>query len=377
MRNYIILNRNISSNIQGLLIQSLPPISKPKIRTQVEEIDGKDGDDVTPLGYSAYDKEFSIGLYGDFDINEVIKYFNSKGIVTFSNELDKYYNYQIVEQIDFERLIRFRTAKVKMHVQPFKYSAEDNSKTFNFDTSNKFNFLNWYNNRSVLSVTSGDFEITENNLTINGSMAMFLGTYSGSKTPTQADIDTINTFGVELLANTQYTLSVNSNQNQGDIYVMYYDENYSYITRKLFFLNEGNNSFIFTTPSNCKYVCLRIVSGMNVPLILSGFAIQLNTSASFDIYNSGNIYSKPILTITGGGNIGVYLNNIQLFQIELGTLGSITIDTTQMEAYNGTSLLNRIVTGNYDNFKLNVGKNNINFSGSITQVQIENYSRWI
>ena len=51
MRNYIILNGKKSTDINGLLIQSLPPISKPKIRTQIEEIDGRDGDIVTKLGY--------------------------------------------------------------------------------------------------------------------------------------------------------------------------------------------------------------------------------------------------------------------------------------------------------------------------------------
>ena len=130
MRNYIILNGNISTNISGLLIQSLPPISKPKIRTEVEEIDGRDGDIVTKLGYSAYDKEISIGLSYNYDIDEIINYFNSEGIVIFSNEPDKYYKYQILEQIDFERLIRFKTATVTLHMQPFKYSAEDNEKVF-------------------------------------------------------------------------------------------------------------------------------------------------------------------------------------------------------------------------------------------------------
>lgn len=234
MRNYIILNGNISTNIQGLLIQSLPPISKPKIRTQIEEIDGRDGDIITPLGYSAYDKELSIGLYSDFDINKVIEYFNSSGTVIFSNEPDKYYNYQILEQIDFERLIRFRTATVKMHMQPFKYSAEDNSKIFNI---------------------------------------------------------------------TNETL--------------------------------------------------------------------------IQIRNVGNIYSKPKLIITGSGNIGISLNGVQVFQIQLEEIGSITIDTNLMEAYNGTNLLNRLVVGNYDNFKLNVGNNNISWTGSITKIEIDNYSRWI
>lgn len=125
MRNYIILNGKNSNEINGLLIQELPPISKPLIRTEVEEIDGRDGDIVTPLGYSAYDKELTIGLYKDFDVNEVAAYFNSEGTVIFSNEPDKYYYYQITAQIDFERLVRYRTATVTMHCQPFKYSATE------------------------------------------------------------------------------------------------------------------------------------------------------------------------------------------------------------------------------------------------------------
>lgn len=125
MRNYIILNGKNSNQINGLLIQELPPISKPLLRNQIEEIDGRDGDIATPLGYSAYDKEFTIGLYKDFDVNEVASYFNSEGTVIFSNEPDKYYYYQITAQIDFERLVRYRTATVTMHCQPFKYSATE------------------------------------------------------------------------------------------------------------------------------------------------------------------------------------------------------------------------------------------------------------
>jgi len=132
MRDYIILNGQISTEITGLLIQSLPPISKPLLRTEVEEIDGRNGDIVTPLGYSAYDKEITIGLYGNYDIDKVIAYFNTSGTVTFSNEPDKYYNYQIVEQINFDKLIRFRTANVVFHVQPFKFSHAETPRTFEF-----------------------------------------------------------------------------------------------------------------------------------------------------------------------------------------------------------------------------------------------------
>lgn len=238
MANSLILNNISSTTIQGLLIQSLPPISKPRIRAEAEEIDGRDGDIITTLGYGAYDKEFQIGLYSNFDIDQIIAYFNSSGVVTFSNEPDKYYNYQILEQIDFEKLLRFRTATVRMHVQPFKYSLTDNSKTFN--------------------------------------------------------------------------ISQETTQMQ--------------------------------------------------------------------IRNSGNIYSKPIITITGTGTINLYLNQIQLFTISLGeTESTITIDIANMNAYNPSTnvYMNRQVVGNYDNFKLSIGKNIISWTGSITQIQIKNYSRWI
>ena len=156
---YIILNGIKSNAINGLLIRSLPPITKPKIRTQIEEIDGRDGDIVTPLGYSAYDKSFDIGLYGEYDIDEVIAFFDSQGTVTFSNEDDKYYNYQIINQIDFEKLLRFKTATVTMHVQPFKYSLVDKKKSFMFSIQ-LLNFKDYTKTTNGITVTVKDGTIT-------------------------------------------------------------------------------------------------------------------------------------------------------------------------------------------------------------------------
>lgn len=125
--NYIILNGTKSTIVQGLLIQELPPISKPQVRSNIETIDGRDGDIITRLGYSAYDKILTIGLKKDADINDVISYFvnNDRGQVTFSNEQDFYYRFDLLEAIDFERLIRFKQARVNFHVQPFKFSCSE------------------------------------------------------------------------------------------------------------------------------------------------------------------------------------------------------------------------------------------------------------
>lgn len=171
MRPYIVINGISSKTISGLLIQSLPPISKPKIRTSVEEIDGRDGDIVTVLGYSAYDKEIQIGLYGEYDVDDIIEYFNTSGNIVFSNEPDKYYKFALYEQIDLEKLLTFKQAKVKIHVQPFKYS--DNETAINNDyadiTSANITVRNDGNiySKPTISVTgAGDISISLNSYQI-------------------------------------------------------------------------------------------------------------------------------------------------------------------------------------------------------------------
>lgn len=238
--NYVILNGNKSTAVQGLLIQELPPVSKPQMRSSIETIDGRDGDLITRLGYAAYDKILTIGLKKGADINDVISYFvnNNEGAVTFSNEPDFYYRYSILEAIDFERLIRFRQAKVTMHIQPFKFS-----------------------------------------------------------------------------------------------------------------LNEGNTEFLLPADKNLLVI------------------------------NSGNIYSKPIISIKGFGDVNVSLNGTQIFTIQFSTTAAetITIDTEAMEAYDDRKLRNRDVTGDYNKFHLQIGRNAIKFGGTgvVSEVLIEKYSRWI
>lgn len=163
--NYIELNGVKSTSIKGLLIQALPPIIKPMMRTETEEIGGRDGDKITKLGYSAYNREMLIGLYGDFDIDDVIGYFDSEGKVIFSNEPDKYYRYQITDAISFERLLRFRTATITFHVQPFKYSAIEKVYSFNVSESKSFDIHNSGNTNSKPVITlygSGTVLLTVN-----------------------------------------------------------------------------------------------------------------------------------------------------------------------------------------------------------------------
>lgn len=227
----VILNGIDSETITGLLIQQLPPIIKPAMRTEVEEIDGRDGDIVTPLGYSAYDRDLLIGLRRNFDLDEIIAYFNGSGEAVFSNEPDKIYRYRIIEQIDYEALGRLKQATVVFHCQPFKLSASETGISF---------------------------------------------------------------------------------------------------------------------------------------------------TSSETIVNSGNVYSRPTITVTGQGTVEIYMDGVQMLELDMG--GSETtfvIDLEEMNAYEGTNLVNRSVTGDYSQMIFPVGSTTVSVSGTVSDVTITNYSRWI
>ena len=238
IRPYIIINGKNSMEVSGLMISSLPPITKPQMRVTAEEIDGRDGDIVTPLGFSAYDKDVEIGLHGDFDIDEIIDFFNQSGKITFSNEPDKFYLFAQYDGIDFDKLIRYKKAKVGFHVQPFKFSLSESEKTFNFSSS----------------ASSGELSIR----------------------------------------------------------------------------------------------------------------------------NNGNYMSRPQIKLTGSGTVNLSINGAQVMVIDMSQNPVIILDATEMNAYNPDNLLmNRKVTGNYDNLVLKSGKNSISYTGTVTQIAVNNYSRWL
>lgn len=167
--NSIIWKEKSSRDFNSLVIQELPPISRPPIRTMISEIEGVDGDKVEQLGYMAYDKEMSVGIKNMSEIDDIIEYFSGSGEVIFSNEPDKYYKASIVSGIDFERLVRFRTATVVFHVQPFKYAVEEVTQVIDTSSLHQIEIVNSGNTQSKPIIQlegSGTITISYNNKTI-------------------------------------------------------------------------------------------------------------------------------------------------------------------------------------------------------------------
>lgn len=347
--NYCVLNGKKSTLIKGLLIQSLPPISKPLMRTSVEEIDGRDGDIVTRLGYSAYDKQMTIGLFGDYDIDEVIRYFDSEGIVIFSNEPDKYYKYQILAQIDYAKLLRFKTAIVTFHCQPFKYSAVDDDILF---TSELIKMKPYTTSIAGITATVEKGVITVQGTAINKA-DLFIPAMS-----------TIAESG-------QYTQTISA---VGDVGGLVYVGEIP-IGRQI---TEGETSISFETEQDyhIESVHIAIPEGESVDFELET-QLYYNDLDSVSVFNRGNIYSRPALTIYGTDDITLHINGIPRFNIYLANEGYITLDGADMNAYKGNRLMNRYVEGNYNDLRLDPGTNEISWIGTVNKIQFKDVSRWI
>ena len=124
------------------------------------------------------------------------------------------------------------------------------------------------------------------------------------------------------------------------------------------------------------YVCLDITAGTAMDFQLD---LRINDDGfkSFKVFNRGNTVSRPTLTIYGSGTIKLSLNGSEIFTINLASDGYITLDSITMNAYKGDTLKNRSVSGDFKNLVLKTGTNVISWTGIVTEVKVENVSRWI
>lgn len=358
MINYIELNGEKSTNVKGLIIQSLPPITKPKMRTSKEEIDGRDGDIITKLGYSAYDKEVGVGLHGDFDIDDAIAFFDSEGEVVFGNEPDKYYRYQILDQIDFERLVRFRTAKVKFHVQPFKHDAVDRT----LDIVNQFlHVQDSTASRFGITVTSSDGGIR-------------VAGRATSDVDIEVPIESMSLSG-------NYTLTASASGSAAGCALRLIDgspsNDRSFGGSYMELKSNAAATMTAKADSNAEYdaLWLDIKVGTSVDFTLS-VTMASDSFNEITLTNRGNVVSRPTVTVYGSGNVELAINSVTVLSFSIEG-GSITIDAEEMNAYHGDALMNRHVTGDYSDLRLNVGENVVSWRGDVTGIRIEDFSRWL
>ena len=79
------------------------------------------------------------------------------------------------------------------------------------------------------------------------------------------------------------------------------------------------------------------------------------------------MYSEPILTVTGSGTITLMVG-LTIVELE-GISGSIVIDSVLQEAYQGNTLMNDHMNGEFPVLKPDA--NAISWTGAVTKVVIQ------
>lgn len=152
--NYFMFKGINSKEFSGLVVNTLPPITKAPKRVETQQIDGVDGEIIIELGYSAYDKDITITLMKLKDLDEIMAWLNGEGELVTSLEPDKVYKARVIDGIDYERVYSMKSATITFRVQPFKYELDENPVTLT---------------ESGKSVTNNGLETSKPRMTIIGS----------------------------------------------------------------------------------------------------------------------------------------------------------------------------------------------------------------
>ena len=129
---YFIYNGIDSRQYNMILTKTPNRIRPPRIYTE-QVAYGGDGSIITPLGYGSYDMSLNVGIADTTYIDEICAWLNGSGELTISDDPGKYMNVHFLEQINFEKLMKFKTASITVRCQPFRYKVNDNV----YSTSNK------------------------------------------------------------------------------------------------------------------------------------------------------------------------------------------------------------------------------------------------
>ena len=164
MRSKFMFKEKCSDDFH-IIVNSLPPITKPPKKIEVIEIDGLNGDITVDNGYAAYDKDIQITFKKRPDYDELIRWLTGAGKLILSNEPEKYYDAAIWSGVDISRDKALYKARITFHVQPYKHLISEKKAT----GTNTVTVVNqgFDDSLPVIKITgSGEVEVKIDNVTI-------------------------------------------------------------------------------------------------------------------------------------------------------------------------------------------------------------------
>ena len=339
-----------STDFNGIVVNSLPPISKPPKRVNKIQIDGRDGDITEFLGYDSYEKEIEITVLKETNIDELIKWLNGKGTLVLSNEPDKCYEAEIINQIDFSRLEKYEKNKIKFHCQPFKHllnetelKKENLSKTtsgtsIDLNDSTEMRCELKISGNSEQETRSGKNLIRNENKDVGDNSYWYLYSTYDKETYTMTRSTTATTesfiayrIGNGIIKNnTQYTISFEAKKNEyvKSFEVLLIGYNTTGIkTKTIGITNEFQKySYTFTTDATADYKSLSQIrfdnngsteSGKEAILTIKNVMLVEGTDTGFEQYGAmpSPDYPSEIKTVGSNGCVKVTKCNKNIWNL--------------------------------------------------------------
>lgn len=158
---YFIFNGIDSRNYNMYLIKTPNRVRPPRIYTEQVPYGG-DGSIINPLGYGSYDLPLQVGITNTTYLDDICGWLTGTGKLIVSEDLDKYVTVYFLEQIDFEKLMKFKTASITARCQPFRYLVQDQPMTFSDKTFTVKNTGNYIAKPCITIQGSGSCSISVN-----------------------------------------------------------------------------------------------------------------------------------------------------------------------------------------------------------------------
>lgn len=118
--------KGLHANNMGIKVLRLPPIKKASMRVETNHIEGSDRTVVEELGFQDYSMPCEIMVTDLSRIDEIIAWLSGSGVLIRDDDEDKFQHVSIYNEIDYNRLVRYRRATFEFYVaDPFRYALNE------------------------------------------------------------------------------------------------------------------------------------------------------------------------------------------------------------------------------------------------------------
>ena len=125
--------KGIDISTKGLVALTQPKVQTPKMKVDIQTIDGSDKTEVVERGYEPYNLDIQMMCANPAHLDAALVFLQGSGALISDDDTTKYWNAQIIEQVEFERLAKgpaIRVADVQFFVKnPYRYLVTESNVT--------------------------------------------------------------------------------------------------------------------------------------------------------------------------------------------------------------------------------------------------------